>query len=249
MATIQSMRLVSDHLLTIEFKEHPVKNFQTDHPGEYDLTTRHFPSNPDFIYEGGFSEVLYCKALLAHLYEFPSPKRKKFLDFQCTLMKDPIEWLSTLDKLLEMNLFVLSNQNREGFAYEARDYIEEKIEALENPAINVSQAEGKINLPADFKLSSLGLKIDKLDIYQTAILFHFLKEHHAFLDYNNEALAKFAHYLTGHSEQNLRTDKGFGEIQHIIRQDRKEEKFYDLKVVKKFLEEILDDIESITKSK
>ena len=51
------------------------------------------------------------------------------------------------------------------------------------------------------------------------------------------------HYLTGHSESNLRHEKGFGRIDDIIDDVRENIPQYNLIAVKAYLEELLDEVE------
>jgi hypothetical protein len=89
---------------------------------------------------------------------------------------------------------------------------------------------------------------DALDIYQTALLFHYLKKHHGIYPHVAASLAKIVSILTGHSEQNLRTDKGFGVIANIQADRAKNQNFnnvpdYNLITVKGFLQAIVEDID------
>jgi len=90
----------------------------------------------------------------------------------------------------------------------------------------------------------VNMKIDTLDIRQTALLFDYLEKAKLILPYNNKDKASFAHYLTGHAKDKIRTDKGFGMIESI-RKDREKPKkhedveFYNLKTVKNELNRVV----------
>jgi len=103
-------------------------------------------------------------------------------------------------------------------------------------------------LPEDFSLTKLNIKAKALDIKQAAILFYYLKDQGAILDYSNQSLAKLVHYLTGHSLENLRKNKGFGEITNILRETRQGIKYYNTIEVKKFLENIIIKLEKEIKN-
>lgn len=82
----------------------------------------------------------------------------------------------------------------------------------------VQDTSPSLELPIATKLPDFqiqGKKINTLDIYQSALLFHYLKEAGIVLSYHPNSLSKFVSHLTGHSEQNLRTKSGFGVIDHI----------------------------------
>ena len=100
-------------------------------------------------------------------------------------------------------------------------------------------------------------KIDTLDIRQTALLFDYFEKAKLILPYNNKDKASFAHYLTGHAKDKIRTDKGFGMIESI-RKDRekpakfKDTEFYNLKGVRNELNRVVRminaDIEKLSKN-
>lgn len=121
-------------------------------------------------------------------------------------------------------------------AYAPQD-LDIKIDTVERPVIQ---------LPETFNLPKLDLKVNKLDIRQTALLFHLLKKQGIILEYSVESLAKIVYTLTGYSEQNLRTKSGFGIIGDILR-DTPETKSsiaqnilnYNLLEVKAKLEDII----------
>lgn len=83
---------------------------------------------------------------------------------------------------------------------------------------NIVQPQ-QLVLPENFNLPKMDLKISKLDIRQTALLFFLLRENQLILNYSNDSLAKIVYALTGHSEQNLRTKNGFGIIRDILDDD------------------------------
>ncbi|MCD4792126.1 MAG: hypothetical protein K8R54_02750 [Bacteroidales bacterium] len=82
-----------------------------------------------------------------------------------------------------------------------------------------------ITLSDSVKLTDkkVNMKIDALDIRQTALLFDYLEQAKLILPYNNTNKAYFAHFLTGHAKEKIRTDKGFGMIESI-RKDREKPK-------------------------
>jgi len=100
-------------------------------------------------------------------------------------------------------------------------------------------------------------KIDTLDIRQTALLFDYFEKAKLILPYNNKDKASFAHYLTGHAKDKIRTEKGFGMIKYIREDVIKPEKyrdveFYNLKGVRNELNRVVRminaDIEKLSKN-
>mgnify|MGYP005851941141 CR=1 FL=1 len=113
-----------------------------------------------------------------------------------------------------------------------------------------------LKLSDSLKLTNkdVNIKIKNLDIRQTALLFHYLEESGLFLKYDNGTKAYFAHYLTGHSMSNLRTDSGFGIIESIKKdrekpKDYNDLKFYNLNTLKKQVSSVIklidDDIKRL----
>jgi hypothetical protein len=75
----------------------------------------------------------------------------------------------------------------------------------------------------------VNMKIDTLDIRQSALLFDYLEKAKLILPYNNKDKAYFTHYLTGHAQEKLRTEKGFGMIEAIRKDKEKPKKFEDVR--------------------
>ncbi len=202
----------------------------------------------------------YDRELADKMLEVPRLRRQEFLDYQCEKRNDVPTFLNELEDFLIDNEDTMDGMEY-GVASSFIDLIKEKRQELQptgaktikvgindlddlfgvlNKATQVTQ----FKLPDDFSLTKLAIKADRLDIYQTAILFYLLRNSKAVINYTDQDLAKFAHYLTGHSEQNLRTEKGFSQINSIMEDNRKGEDFYNLKAVRSFLEELIEDIDS-----
>jgi hypothetical protein len=136
----------------------------------------------------------------------------------------------------------------------AYQLLTEKYE-IQKKSIKQNLVESKtIILPENFSLPRMNLTISKLDIRQTALLFYYLREFELVLKYNDDSLVKIICALTGHSEQNIRTKKGFGIIQDIKRDipDTKTRQFkevpnYNLNVLRSVLNEIIEEIDEQTK--
>jgi hypothetical protein len=122
----------------------------------------------------------------------------------------------------------------------------ESIKKFENP----NYSEKGIDVPEDIfsnvttPLNTTGV----LDIYQTALLFYYLKKHKEIIPVSYTSLSRLVAALTGHSFQNIRTDKGYGAIAYILSDKSKNQNFkdspnYNLIILKDFLQNIIDDIE------
>lgn len=216
-------------------------------------------NNPDYTYDIVFSERVTCqksnkmtvdgiiclncyiRALGKKMCSLSDEQREPFVEYQLGIHGNPKKWLG------ELMAFVSEFEN----IFDKHDFslVPKWIELLESISEERQLAENKIvkpeyHLPEGFKLNTLGIKAEKLDIYQTAILFHLLREAGVIINYSNADLAKFAHYLTGHSEQNLRTDKGFSNIFDVMKTNRNGVKAYNLQILKKELQQLINTIDS-----
>lgn len=113
----------------------------------------------------------------------------------------------------------------------------------------IAPAVKKIILTPEVKLTdkNIDAKIDKLDRYQSALFFHYLKEIKIILPYEDTSLARLVYYLTGHSEQNLRT-KGFAYIKRIKEDKEKNQNYkdtpnYNLTAINTVVKEILSMVD------
>lgn len=106
-------------------------------------------------------------------------------------------------------------------------------------------------LPKDISLTKLNIKneTDLIDIKQVAILFYLLRENGATVNYTDASFAKLIHWLTGHSESNLRTHKGFSRIIEIMKEAKSGTEKYNLIQVKKFLQSLLEQIDEKIRDK
>jgi hypothetical protein len=87
--------------------------------------------------------------------------------------------------------------------------------------------------------------ISKLDKYQSALLFHFLREKGAINNLSDIALAQIVSLLTGHSEQNIRQDaltKIWDVKTDKAKNRNNKDQYHNLNEITKLLESILSDI-------
>jgi len=122
----------------------------------------------------------------------------------------------------------------------------ESIKKFEDPNYGTKGADETEELFSDIHSQT---RINgPLDIYQTALLFFYLKKHQGINSENYNSIAKNVSALTGYSEQNIRTTKGFGVMGDILsdrakNQHHKDEPNYNLITVKEFTQNIIDDID------
>jgi hypothetical protein len=120
---------------------------------------------------------------------------------------------------------------------------------------NIEAKQSGANAEFDFSHLKAHSNDVRLDKYQTALLFNYLKATKLILDYDNTPLASIVEALTGHSKNTMRSAHGFGAI-HDIQIDnlpvslskQPKGKFHNLNRVKDSLQLIIDEIDkTITK--
>ena len=84
------------------FKEHPVKNYLGEEYQEFDIIGKHI-GVIDFLVLGKFSDLSYCKAVIAKFAEISKSQIKDFLNYQLSLINDKKRWLVDLEKLIDIN--------------------------------------------------------------------------------------------------------------------------------------------------
>lgn len=134
------------------------------------------------------------------------------------------------------------------FLYQKNNIIEilESIEEAEKTDFGKNETQISDELFAQLKTPREATGV--LDIYQSALLFHYLRKYRGIMLHTEKSLARIVSALTGHSEQNIRTDKGFGSIANIIADKTKNKNFkeipnYNLVIVKDFLQNIIDELD------
>ncbi len=239
----------------LDITEKFYKNHLKDEFTDLDLTTKEYANCGDFKKDGRLCDNCFFWAFTEKLIDLPHAKRKKFIEYQTSIREDKLTFLEEVSGMLN-DYESQFNENDYKIASEFNTIIENKMQELKHPEDTGNGATSGIErllgitqptvyqLPENFKLTKQNIRIDRLDAYQSAILFYYLRNHKAIINYTDADLAEFVHYLTGHSEQNLRTKKGFGSIWDIISEERNGEKFFNAKAVKTLLQEIIDDIDS-----
>lgn len=140
---------------TVTFKEMIVLKKSSLSTSNYDL---HLENDP--------TEQNYCPALFQKIMELPLSELQKFIEYQCSLMKDPFCWLNKLEKLIAVNedafynanqktrfnkLLVLINMNRKEIENNRRD----------TPAQNISKKI--INAETEERIFSFTITKEKLN--------------------------------------------------------------------------------------
>lgn len=211
----------------------------------YDITfpeTQQCRKSNQMVVGGVICTSCYMRALGDKMCSLNDEQRRPFLEHQIRLHHNSKKWLKELILFVAEFEIVFDKRN-----FSLAPKWTALIDEIQNGNSSNQLETTQYNLPENFKLKTLNIKADKLDIYQTAILFHLFREADVFINYSNTDLAKLAHYLTGHSEQNLRTDKGFSNIHDIMLMKRKGVKSYNLLALKKVLSEVIDKIDSLSK--
>jgi len=215
----------------IIFEEHNVAAIRSNN-NPYEITLEHSPSFTSFVIKGEFSDELYCRCVVMKIYELPKRKWKELFSFQIQNKIDPHKWISQVEDLFKKNMKFFREEGEESFYSEVMTLVGAQIDELK-----------LLELDPKLKFKYPPAVIKALDLYQTSILFDYLKGADAILPYDNKSLAKLLHHLTGHSEQNIRTN-GLAHIHTIKNEVRAKEGKHNLKKVKTLIEGLLAQINS-----
>ena len=134
------------------FKEHPIKNHETEEYGEYDVTSKYYDT-ADFIFNGEFSDTIYCKAIFSKFSELSNSQIPNFINYQLELISDKKQWLYDLEKLIENNPDRI-NRIRPDLNTLLTNLIQSKIELFNKPS--------KISSPKQLKWK--GTQIELLEL-------------------------------------------------------------------------------------
>lgn len=121
------------------FKEHPVKNHLAENYDEFDITGKH-ADTIDFINRGKFSDLAYCKALIAKFAELSKSQFKEFVEYQLSLVIDKKRWVTDLEKFTELNIELI-NLKQTGLV----EHISKIIDGYLNQAVDNISIENKLH--------------------------------------------------------------------------------------------------------
>lgn len=107
------------------FKEHPVKNHLAENYEEFDITGKH-ADTIDFANRGKFSDLAYCKALMAKFTALSKSQFKQFIEYQTSLVLDKKRWLTDLEKFVELNAELI-NLKQTGLAEHISKVLDESL--------------------------------------------------------------------------------------------------------------------------
>jgi hypothetical protein len=115
------------------FKEHPIKNHENEEYSEYDVTSKYYDT-ADFIFDGEFSDTIYCKAIFSKFSELSNSQIPNFINYQLELISDKKQWLYDLEKLIENNPDRI-NRIRPDLHTLLTKLIQSNIELINKPSI------------------------------------------------------------------------------------------------------------------
>ena len=86
---------------SVPFSEHPVFDFSQSEPERFDISAigLNFPSS--FIQDGIFLMDAYCEAILRKVTVLCKSELLDFIEYQCSKLKKPMDWLDNLETLIE----------------------------------------------------------------------------------------------------------------------------------------------------
>ncbi len=91
------------HIRAVEFREHQVLDFAQVEPERFDITAKDLGISSSFIKKGQFSIDAYCLALLYKVCTLCQSELSDFIDYQCSKLNLPLNWLNSLEQLIEEN--------------------------------------------------------------------------------------------------------------------------------------------------
>ncbi len=189
----------------------------------------------DFQFNNETKEEVILQHLITYYSDILKVKNKQISLFKYVVLSKQISdlYLKSIIEYLTLRLNILLPESDKYYIVADEDKDTQK------------KIDEKLvyELPDKFSLTTLGIKSQGLDIRETAILFYYLRKYSATIDYTDNSYSKIVHYLSGHSEANLRTRSGFGNIINIVKETREGVKYSNIKNVKILLEKIISDID------
>ena len=95
---------------SVPFTEHPVFDFSQSEPERFDISAigLNFPSS--FIKDGIFLMDAYCEAILRKVTILCKSELLDFIEYQCSKLKKPMDWLDNLETLIDINFEYFDNE-------------------------------------------------------------------------------------------------------------------------------------------
>lgn len=168
------------------------KNFQTAPFVEMALVRSAHAQNYDFdiIADDKLSLQEYCNALLKKIFELSSCDYPAFLNYQISLVKDPIDWLTKLEELISNNDYIFIEEKALSCYTKLYTLIEKKKDSLLLAQAKATKPLSKRRINAEsedryFSFYELKKQIDSLDDDNEKILL-LTKEKHDYRQANIE---------------------------------------------------------------
>lgn len=120
------------------FKPVLFMDYRAYKPGESGITSY------DIVIEDEFSSEAYCRQLFSRILSIDLSKTEEFLEYQCQINKNPIEWLNTFEKLMKNNCIVAV---KEDLKYRYLKYmmeiilIRKEFPHIKNKMLNMTKQE------------------------------------------------------------------------------------------------------------
>jgi hypothetical protein len=87
----------------VQFSEHPIVDMAQIEPMKFDVSSCGLKSQSSFIVNGDFLIGDYCEALLLKIINLFKSELLDFLEYQCSKLKKPLEWLDNIETLIDIN--------------------------------------------------------------------------------------------------------------------------------------------------
>ena len=153
-------------LILVPFEEHPFYAHEKKRPAEHSI-----------LLPAGFNMSDYCHALFDKVMTIRLPVIHAFLRYQCKLVKDPLLWINTLEKLIEDNKTLFDNDDllfrRHKFIFQFEMYRHrlESEDLISNRALDLSEMVNGFTDKKEYVFSAVLAHCNTLDTAEEKIAY------------------------------------------------------------------------------
>ncbi|WP_395060207.1 hypothetical protein [Flavobacterium sp.] len=131
----------------------------------------------DIIIEDKFSLSIYCDALIEKIFSLRQSQFPAFINYQCTLVTEPLVWINKLEKLLANNEAFFASKTAMSRYNKLYTLIDKKRTELESTSLKDTKSNTPkrlINADSEdrhFSFHETKLKVEKLENFNDKIIF------------------------------------------------------------------------------
>ena len=156
---------------TVSFSEHPVIDFTQSEPGKFEISAMGLNCPSNFIQDGIFLMDAYCESILYKVTELCKSELLDFLEYQCSKVKKPTEWLGHLETLVDINSDYFDDEYKQSILYKldiniqvCRGNMKHIRKPLKTQLINWDEIIPAGN-PSKFDFNMVKFDLQKLDSF------------------------------------------------------------------------------------